>query len=121
MMKTLDDYITMNYRMEIIKDSEEGGVVVSYPELPGCITCGETIEIAIANARDAKKAWIEAALEDGIEIHEPDSLEEYSGQFKLRIPRSLHRSLAEHSKREGISMNQYCMYLLSKNDAVYSK
>lgn len=120
-MKTLDDYITMNYRMEIIEDSEEGGFVVSYPELPGCITCGETMEIAIANARDAKKAWIGAALEDGIEIHEPDSLEEYSGQFKLRIPRSLHRSLAEHSKREGISMNQYCMYLLSKNDAVYSK
>ena len=76
---------------------------------------------AISNAMDAKKAWLEAALEDGIEIHEPDSLEEYSGQFKLRMPRSLHRSLAEHSKREGISMNQYCVYLLSKNDAVYSK
>ena len=86
-----------------------------------CITCGETIEAAVANAVDAKKAWIEAALEEGIEIHEPDNLEDYSGQFKLRIPRSLHRSLAEHSKREGISMNQYCVYLLSKNDAVYSK
>jgi predicted HicB family RNase H-like nuclease len=44
-------------------------------------------------------------------------LEDYSGQFKLRTPRSLHRSLAEHSKKEGISMNQYCVYLLSKNDA----
>jgi predicted HicB family RNase H-like nuclease len=31
-------------------------------------------------------------------------LEDYSGQFKLRIPRSLHRLLAEHSKREGISI-----------------
>lgn len=29
-------------------------------------------------------------------------VEDYSGQFKLRIPRSLHRLLAEHSKREGI-------------------
>ena len=62
-----------------------------------------------------------AALEEGIEIHEPDSLDEYSGQFKLRIPRSLHRSLVEHSKKEGISMNQYCVYLLSRNDALYSK
>ena len=59
--------------------------------------------------------------EDGVEIHEPDSLEDYSGQFKLRIPRSLHRALAEHSQREGISMNQYCVYLLSRNDAVFSK
>ena len=107
--------------MEIVEDKEEGGFVVSYPELPGCITCGETMESAIANAQDAKKAWVQAALEEGIEIHEPDSLEEYSGQFKLRIPRSLHRSLAEHSKREGISMNQYCVYLLSRNDAILSK
>ena len=60
-------------------------------------------------------------MEREIEIHEPDSLEKYSGQFKLRMPRSLHRSLVEHSKREGISMNQYCVYLLSKNDALFSK
>ncbi len=121
MMKTLNDYFTMNHRMEIVEDKDEGGFVVSFPELPGCITCGETVESAVENALDAKKAWLEAAMEDGIAIHEPDSLEDYSGQFKLRIPRSLHRSLAEHSKREGISMNQYCVYLLSKNDAVYSK
>ena len=120
-MKTLSDYMAMSYRMEIVEDQEEGGFVVSYPELPGCITCGETIEAAVANALDAKRTWIEAALEEGIEIQEPDSLEDYSGQFKLRIPRSLHRSLVEHSKKEGISMNQYCVYLLSKNDAVYSK
>ena len=68
-----------------------------------------------------EREWIRAALEEGIEIYEPDSLENYSGQFKLRIPRSLHRSLAEHSQREGISMNQYCVYLLSKNDVMYSK
>ena len=116
-----NDYFAMNYRMEIVEDKDESGFVVSFPELPGCITCGETVESAVANALDAKKAWLEAAVEDGIEIHEPDSLEDYSGQFKLRIPRSLHRSLAEHSKREGISMNQYCVYLLSRNDAVYSK
>ena len=121
MMKTLNDYMVMSYRMEIVEDKDEGGFVVSYPDLPGCITCGETLERAVANAVDAKKAWLEAALEDGIEIHEPDSLEDYSGQFKLRIPRGLHRSWAEHSKREGISMNQYCVYLLSRNDAVFSK
>lgn len=118
-MKTLNDYLTMSYRMEIIEDQDEGGFVASYPELPGCITCGETIESAVGNARDAKKAWLEAALEEGIEIPEPDSLDDYSGQFKLRLPRSLHRSLAEHSQREGISMNQYCVYLLAKNDALH--
>ena len=120
-MKTLNEYLKMPYRMELVEDPDEGGFVVSYPDLPGCITCGETVERAIANEKKKKKAWLEAALEEGIEIHEPDSLEEYSGQFKLRLPRSLHRSLAEHSQREGISMNQYCVYLLAKNDAMYVK
>ena len=45
----------------------------------------------------------------------PSQLEAYSGQFKLRIPKSLHRQLAEQAKAEGISMNQYCVCLLSKN------
>jgi predicted RNase H-like HicB family nuclease len=116
-MKTLSEYMEMSYRMEIVEDKEEGGYVASFPELPGCISCGETIEAAIANVNDAKKAWIEAAIESGIHINEPDSLDNYSGQFKLRIPRSLHRTLAERAKQEGISMNQYCVYLLSKNDA----
>ncbi len=120
-MKNLNEYMKLPYRMEIVEDIDESGYVVSFPELPGCLSSGETIESAVANAQDAKKAWLEAAIEDGIQIQEPDSLEEYSGQFKLRIPRSLHRSLAEHSKREGVSMNQYCVYLLSKHDAMYTK
>ncbi len=61
-MKTLNDYMAVSYRMEIVEDTEEGGFVVSYPELPGCISCGETIESAIANAQDVKKAWLEAAI-----------------------------------------------------------
>lgn len=73
-MKTLNDYMAMSYRMEIAEDKEEGGFVASYPELPGCVTCGETVESAVANALDAKKTWIEAALEESVEIHEPDSL-----------------------------------------------
>ena len=120
-MKTLNDYMAMSYRMEIVEDKDEGGFVVSYPDLPGCITCGETVESAVANALDAKKTWIEAALEEGIEINEPDSIEDYSGQFKLRIPKTLHRTLALHARKEGISMNQYCVYLLSRNDALLSK
>ena len=67
-MKTLNEYLKMPYRMEVVEDPEEGGFVVSYPDLPGCITCGETMESAIANAKDAQKAWLEAALEDGIKI-----------------------------------------------------
>ena len=63
-------------------------------------------------AVDAKREWLVAELQEGRKIPEPEN-DKYSGQFKLRIPKSLHKLLAEHSKREGISMNQYCIYLLS--------
>ena len=119
-MRTIDEYMRLPYRMEIIPDTAEGGYVVRFPELPGCLTCADTLEEAVRNAADCKKEWLTAAMEDGIDIPEPVSEDEYSGQFKLRIPKSLHKSLAEHSKAEGISMNQYCLYLLTKNDALYT-
>ena len=50
--------------MEIVEDKDEGGFVVFYPDLPGCITCGETVESAVANAVDAKKAWFKAYFQN---------------------------------------------------------
>ncbi len=93
-----------------------GGYVVSFPELSGCLTCADTIESAILQAEDVKKAWLEAALKEQLPISEPQATESYSGQFQLQIPKSLHQRLALHAKQEGISMNQYCLYLLTKQD-----
>ena len=73
-MLELNDYMELPYRMEIVKDMDEGGYVVSFPDLPGCLSSGETIESAIANAEDAKKCWFEAALEEGIEINTSEDL-----------------------------------------------
>lgn len=117
-MKTIDYYMNLPYKMEIVPDKEEGGFVASFPDLPGCITIGDTIEEVIQNVIDAKKAWLEAELEVDAIIPEPEKLKEYSGQFKLRLPKSLHKQLAEQSKVEGVSMNQYCVYLLSMNEAL---
>ena len=111
-MKTRNAYIDERKPTE---DVDEGGYVVSFPDLPGCLTCGNTVEEAVKYAEDAKRSWLEAAVEDGLEIKEPTEQLSYSGQFKLRLPKSLHKTLAEHAREEGISMNQYCIYLLSKN------
>lgn len=70
-MKDLEYYMGLPYKMVVTPDTEEGGYVVSYPDLPGCITCAYSLEEAIKNAEDAKRVWIEATLEDGMEIHEP--------------------------------------------------
>ena len=63
---------------------EEAALLFSILIFRGGITCGQTVEDAVANAADAKRAWIEAALEEGIEINEPNSLEDSSGQFKMK-------------------------------------
>lgn len=118
-MKNIEEYMALPYRIEIIPDKEEGGFVVSCPDLKGCLTTGQTIEEALSNAEAAKREWLTAALEDGYPIPEPACDEEYSGQFKLRIPKSLHRQLSQQARREGISMNQYCLYLLSQNHTLH--
>ena len=86
MKKTLDDYMSMFYRMVVVEDKTEGGFVVSYPDLPGCITCGKTMESASANALDEKKSWLEAALEEGIEIHK----KEWCSVFKVTVNEEQH-------------------------------
>lgn len=39
-MRTIDEYMKLPYKMEIIPDTEEGGYAVSFPDLPGCLTVG---------------------------------------------------------------------------------
>ena len=120
-MKTIHDCMRLPYRMEVVEDTEEGGFIVTSPDLRGCITYATTAAKAIEAASEAKRLWFEAALEDGFDVPEPSVDDSYSGQFKFRLPKSLHRQLSEHAKREGVSMNQYCLFLLTKYDTAYTK
>ena len=106
MSKDLNYYMSLPYRVEVVEDKEEGGYALHCPELSGCMTCADTIEQGFRMIEDAKREWFMACLEDGITIPEPSRLEDYSGQFKLRLPKSLHRLLAQRSDEEGVSMNQ---------------
>ena len=73
MKKKLDYYLSLPYRLEIVPDTVEGGYGARYPELPGCLTTAETLDGIIANALDAKREWLIAALEEGIAIPEPSA------------------------------------------------
>lgn len=113
--KTLEYYMSLPYSFELTPDPDDGGYVVSFPDLRGCLTVGETVQEAYENAMDAKLEWLSVALEYGIEIPEPSAIKEDKTNFKLQLPKSLQRVLTENSKKEGISLNQYCLYLLTKN------
>lgn len=95
-------------------DQEDGGgYLVEYPDLPGCMADGETIEEALREGEDAIAAWIASAKEDGMEIPQPNNFYKYSGQFRTRIPKSLHAELARRAALEGVSLNTLAVTLLA--------
>jgi len=102
-------------------EKEEWGAEV--PELPGCVGGGETEEEALAMVRDAIKAWLEIAVERGKKIPAPKDYEktEFSGKFTLRLPKSLHKILTFRAEEEGLSLNQYLLFLLTKNHYLKGK
>lgn len=104
------------YRMEVAGDPEEG-YLARAPELPGCFTAGETPTEAVAMLRDAMATWLESAVLEGAPIPEPGAAsgEQHSGRILLRMPKSLHRALAEAADAEGVSTNQYVVALLAAN------
>jgi predicted RNase H-like HicB family nuclease len=55
-------YLRCPYRMEVRGNPDEGYLATA-PELPGCMTAGETPEAALQMLRDAMATWIEATIE----------------------------------------------------------
>lgn len=94
-----------------IPADEGGGYMVSFPDLPGCMADGNTIDEAIIDARDAFDAWTGAEQEDTGELPAPKT---YSGQFVQRIPKSLHQQLAKRAESEGVSLNQLASTFLAQ-------
>ncbi len=80
------------------------------------------MEEVTANIEDAKVCWLEVALEEGMTIPEPKlNNEDYSGKLVVRMPKSLHKVLAEKAKEENVSLNQYINYQLSKGISAIKK
>ena len=98
----------------ILPEEEGGGYLIEYPDLPGCMSDGETIQEAITNGRDAVRCWIEVARANGDEIPAPGSSSTSSGRWIQRVPKSLHTRLAQQAEREGVSLNALVISLLSE-------
>jgi predicted RNase H-like HicB family nuclease len=113
--RPLADYLALDYTL-VLEADPDGGYVAKFPDLPGCVTQGETLAEAVAMAEDAKQGWLEASYDVGNEIPLPTYSEEYSGRLLLRLPKSLHRQLAESAARDGVSINQYIVMLVSQGE-----
>jgi predicted HicB family RNase H-like nuclease len=110
-------YMTLPYVIEITKIPEEkgGGYMACLPQFGrmAAVGDGDTIDEAIDNLEESKRALFEEYIKEGVQIPEPESEEEYSGRFVLRLPKYLHRELSVTAKRNNVSLNQYAVSLLS--------
>lgn len=92
---------------------EGGGYLVEFPDFPGCIADGESPEEAIREGRDALNSYIETLKELGRAI--PASGSSYSGQWRQRVPKSLHAALAHRASIEGVSLNALVSTMLAES------
>ena len=111
-------YEGLPYTLTIRKD-DEGDFVARIAELPGCTAHGESEIVAIENLRSVQRLWIEEALSAGNKIPEPEQHTEMpSGKWIQRVPRRLHKELANAARLENVSLNQLVTSMLSEALAV---
>ena len=94
-----------DYAFEIrpLSEDEGSGYLITFPDLPGCMSDGDTPEEALENGKDAFQCWMAAASEDNATIPKP--YQDYSGKFVQRLPKSLHARLVKRAKQEQVSLN----------------
>jgi predicted RNase H-like HicB family nuclease len=104
------------YSVVLQWSDEDDGYIATVPEFPGVSAFGETSEEAVKEVEIALQLMVEVYNEDGCELPLPDRLHPFSGQTRLRMPKSLHAELSYEAKKEGVSLNSYITHLLAKRN-----
>ncbi len=102
------------YSVRVMWSDEDKSFVAVCPELNGVSALGSTLEEAITELNVAMELALDAYKEEGWPLPEPDLIQPFSGQFRLRVPKSLHRWLSEQAEIEHVSLNSFVMGVLSR-------
>ena len=94
-----------------LQEEDGGGYMISFPDLPGCMSDGETEAKAIENGRDAFRAWISAYADSGKTIPAPTFRPEFinlsreSPEFVKFLPKLVYDQLFERAEEEGVGLD----------------
>jgi antitoxin HicB len=94
-----------------LSNEEGGGYLIEFPDLPGCISDGKTIDESISNGQDAIDAWIKATKEMDRRIPTPSP----SGKWVQRVPKSMHLRLVNKARDEAVSLNTLVITMLAES------
>jgi predicted RNase H-like HicB family nuclease len=103
----------LGYEIKIIPDRESGYFAARFPDFPGIVTGGYSLDEAIKKAQEALELTIGTMKKHKIPLPKPKT--RFSGQFNVRVPRDLHRELVRKADEEGVSLNALVTYLLSQS------
>ena len=106
--RNLDAY---HFTVRPLSKEEGGGYLVEYPDIPGCMSDGETIEEAIINGREALRDCVAVFRESGRKVPKP-GLE--AAQWRQRLPRTLYSKLTMQAENEGVSINSLVTAIIAE-------
>jgi len=103
----------LKYSLRIQWSEEDDGFIATSKELPGLSAFGAAPDQALREFLTAAKAYLESWKASGKHSPVPDVITPYSGQLRVRMPKSLHRDLAATAENDGVSLNTLIVALLS--------
>ena len=104
----------IKYKVDIAWSNEDKCYIARMPELPGCVTEGETLEEAAVNAQEAIQSYLKSLDDKGRPLPNPIASKKFSGKIPLRIDPELHRQLAIQAHVDGNSLNKFIERKLKK-------
>lgn len=104
----LDRY---QFTVRPLTKEEGGGYLVEYPDIPGCMSDGETVEEAILHGREALRDCLEVFKESGRKLPKP-TVE--AAQWRQRLPRTLYSKLTTQAENEGVSINNLATAIIAE-------
>lgn len=107
-IRNLDRY---QFTVRPLSEEEGGGYLVEYPDIPGCMSDGETIDEAIRNGRDALRDSLAVFEESGRQLPKPAT---EPAQWRQRLPRTLYSKLARQAESEGVSINSLVTAIIAE-------
>jgi len=102
------------YSYRVFWSDEDNCYVAVCPEFAQLSGLGESAEKALSELKVAIALAVETLEKRGEPVPEPATQPDHSGQFRLRLPRSLHAALAGRAELEGVSLNTLAVALLSR-------
>jgi predicted HicB family RNase H-like nuclease len=103
-----------NYSYRVTWSDEDHCYIATSPTFPRLSAFGDSAQEALSELSVVLEAALEIYADEGWSLPEPQKLPSYSGQFRLRLPKSLHAGMAEQAEREGVSLNTLVVQYLAE-------